>query len=211
MCWSAKWLGEDEVSFSSIYDTSRKTMIKRIWKLINEADAVVHYNGSKFDMPTLNKEFLLHNLLPPSPVKQIDLLRTTRQQFKFPSNKLDYIAQTLGLGNKVKHTGHQLWIDCMNKDPAAWELMKEYNINDVILLENVYNKLRPWIKNHPNVGVHDSNPLVCPTCGGHHYQSRGTVVAKTTKYRRFCCTDCGSWFRGHLSVGLPLKERFTSV
>lgn len=76
-------------------------MLKQIHALLNEADAVVHYNGAKFDIPTLNKEFILHGLPPPAPYKQIDLLRTARSQFKFPSNKLDYIAQALDLGKRL--------------------------------------------------------------------------------------------------------------
>lgn len=186
-------------------------MLKRIHKLLDEADAVVHYNGSKFDIPTLNKEFLLYGMLPPSPVKQIDLLKTTRSQFKFPSNKLDYIAQALGLGQKSKHTGHQLWIDCMNNDPSAWAIMEEYNINDVVLLERVYDVLKPWIKGHPNVAVHDDTPMACPTCGGHHYQRRGYAITRAGKYTRYQCRDCGTWFRSVHNEGLPQKERFLSV
>jgi len=211
MCWAAKWYGEEEVKFDSIYHSPAKRMLKGIWKLIDEADAVVHYNGSKFDMPTLNKEFVLHKMLPPSPVKQIDLLKTARQQFKFPSNKLDYIAQALGIGNKTHHTGHQMWIDCMNKDADAWEKMEEYNIQDVFLLEEVYHRLLPWIKNHPNVAVHDNKPLACPTCGGNHYQSRGSAITKVGKYPRYQCMKCGSWFRGAKNEGLSINERFTAV
>ena len=86
-----------------------KTMPKGIHGLLNDADAVVHYNGTKFDIPTLNKEFLLHSFNPPSPYKQIDLLRVVRSNFRFPSNKLDYVAQRLNLGKKHEHEGHELW------------------------------------------------------------------------------------------------------
>jgi len=211
MCWAAKWYGEDEVFFDSIYRSKPKKMIKSIHKLIDEADAVVHYNGSKFDMPTLNKEFLMFGLNPPSPVKQIDLLRTTRRQFKFPSNKLDYIAKVLGLGQKTHHKGHQLWIDCMNKDQEAWVIMEEYNINDVILLERVYDRLLPWITNHPNVSVHDDIVCGCPHCGSTRHQRRGTAITKAGKYQRYQCKDCGSWFRSVRNEGLSMKERYISV
>jgi uncharacterized protein YprB with RNaseH-like and TPR domain len=106
LCFAAKWLGEDKVIFSSVEKTNPKRMLLKIWDLLEEADAVVHYNGTKFDIPTLNKEFLLNDLTPPAPYKQIDLLRVARSQFKFPSNKLDYVANVLGLGKKTKHIGH---------------------------------------------------------------------------------------------------------
>ena len=69
MCWAAKWLGKKEVFFSSIMENTHKQMIKKIYKLLEEADAVIHYNGTKFDIPTLNKEFLLLGLTPPSPYR----------------------------------------------------------------------------------------------------------------------------------------------
>jgi uncharacterized protein YprB with RNaseH-like and TPR domain len=212
MCWAAKWFDEDEVMFDSILHNKPKAMLKRIHSLLDKADAVVHYHGSKFDIPTLNKEFIVHGLPPPAPYKQIDLLKTARSQFKFPSNKLDYIAQALKLGKKVKHRGHELWIECMNKDPVAWLEMEEYNIQDVILLEKVYKILLPWIKNHPNRGLY--NPLsgkICPNCGNEHFNKRGFSYTSTCKYQRYQCKGCGAWFRGNENVGHKKGEKFNNV
>lgn len=196
MCWSAKWYGQEDIYFDSIHQSTHKGMIKSIYELISEADAVVHYNGTKFDMPTLNKEFLLLGLSPPPPYKQIDLLRTARSSFRFPSNKLDYIAQALGLGEKTHHRGHQLWIDCMDKDSQAWAEMEEYNINDVVLLEAVYERLKPWIKNHPNHQLYTgAGGTRCPKCGSLHFQSRGFAYTSGAKYQRYQCKDCKGWFR----------------
>jgi len=195
LCWSAKWLGSEEVIFSSIQHTNPKRMLLKIWDLLEEADVVVHYNGTKFDIPTLNKEFLLYGLTPPAPYKQIDLLRVARSQFKFPSNKLDYVANVLGLGKKTKHIGHELWIQCMANNPEAWKMMEEYNIQDVMLLEKVYGKLQPWIKNHPNQNLFTNGKHVCPNCGGDHLHKRGTAYTIAGQYQRYKCTGCGSWSR----------------
>lgn len=203
LCWAAKWLGEKEVMFDSIHKSRHPKMIKNIHKLISEADAVVHYNGTKFDMPTLNKEFLLLGLPPPSPYKQIDLLRTMRSQFRFPSNKLDYVAERLGFGNKHE-TNFQLWVDCMNKDSDAWKVMEAYNKQDVLLLEKVYHKVLPWIKNHPNRNLHTDNH-VCPTCGSKHLQARGTRHTVAGEYQRYQCTACGSWSRGNKNLRKPVE------
>lgn len=192
LCWAAKWLDSPEVMFSSIL-MGKKGMLKEIHKLLDQADAVVHYNGSRFDIPTLNKEFLEAGMSPPSPYAQIDLLRTARQQFRFPSNKLDYVGQALKLGKKVKHEGFELWIKCMNKDKEAWERMEEYNIQDVMLLEQVYHKFLPWIKNHPNKAMHDESEHTCPSCGSHKVQKRGYNVTAGGKYQRYQCQSCGTW------------------
>lgn len=185
-------------------------MLARIFKLLNEADAVVHYNGTKFDIPTLNKEFLLYGMTPPAPYKQIDLLKVARSQFRFPSNKLDYVAQSLKLGQKSKHTGHQLWIDCMAKNQEAWATMEEYNKNDVVLLEKVYDKLKPWIKNHANHSVHEDG-LCCPNCSSIEYQRRGWSMTNAYKYQRFQCNSCGNWFRGSRTNTAGEPKKFLNI
>lgn len=195
MCFAAKWYGSDEVIFNSVHAVGTKKMLKQVHALMDEADAIIHYNGTKFDIPTLNKEFLLEGFDPPSPAKQIDLLKTARQQFKFPSNKLDYIAKALGCGGKTKHKGHELWIGCMNGSNEDWAVMEEYNKNDVIILEKVYSKLKPWIKHHANHGLYNNTNLVCPNCGGNHYHKRGFAYTHAGKYQRFQCNGCGNWFR----------------
>lgn len=199
LCWSAKWLGSQEILFDSVHNSSKKRMLKGIYKLLAEADAVIHYNGSRFDIPTLNKEFLLLGWTPPAPYQQIDLLRTARKQFRFPSNKLEYIAKSLGLGEKTKHAGHDLWVKCMAGDNAAWAVMEEYNKNDVVLLEDVYNKLLPWITTHPSHGLYSGND-VCPNCGSVHLVKRGFFYTTLSKYQRYKCKNCGTWSRSRVSA-----------
>lgn len=207
LCWSAKWADEKKVMFDSIYHSSPKRMLQNIHKLLEEADAVVHYNGKSFDIPSLNKEFLLYDFPPPAPYKQIDLINTARSQFRFTSNKLDYICQRLGLGKK-SDTDFQLWVDCMNKEPEAWKKMEKYNKNDVLMLENLYYKLLPWIKNHPNVGLYSEDENVCPHCGGKHYQKRGYSYTSTCVYQRYRCNSCSSWFRSRKNI--IEKERYVN-
>lgn len=201
LCWAAKWLGDDEVMFDSIHRSRPKRMLQRIHKLLDDADAVVHYNGTRFDIPTLNKEFLLHKLTPPSAYRQIDLFQTAKSRFRFVSNKLDYIAQQLGVGKKHVHEGFELWVRCMNKDAEAWKSMETYNKQDVTLLEQVYYLFRPWIRNHPNTGIYlGDGSSVCPACGSEHLVRRGFAFTTTGRYQRYCCSDCGHWSRSRCGV-----------
>lgn len=194
LCYSAKWLDNKQIYFDSTYKSTSKSMLEGIHGLLEEADAVVHYNGTKFDIPTLNKEFIIHKMKPPSPYKQIDLLRTVKSQFRFPSNKLDYVSQRLGLGKKKEHEGHILWVKCMNNDSKAWATMKEYNIQDVILLEKLYYKLLPWIKNPVNQNImRDRDGFVCPTCGKSALISKGYRYTLVGAYQRYQCKACGSY------------------
>lgn len=182
--------------FDSVYQSTPTKMLRGVHKLLDEADAVIHYNGTKFDIPTINKEFILNGLPPPSPYKQIDLLKTARRQFKFPSNKLDYISKAMGLGQKTKHVGHELWIGCMNGDEGSWKVMEKYNKQDVRLLERVYDRMLPWIKSHPNVALYDTaEDPSCTNCGSSNLQRRGYSYTQTGIYARHVCKDCGTWCR----------------
>jgi RNase_H superfamily len=201
LCFSARWLGTKKILFHSVEQDGHKNMIIAAHKLLDEADAVVHFNGTKFDIPILRGEFLLRNMRPPSPFKQIDLYRVFRRQFRFPSNKLDYALRILDIGEKVRHRGMDLWKGCMKKDPKCWREMKRYNIGDIKGLEPLYKRLLPWINNHPNHGTfagHD-HPT-CTNCGSTHLQARGDARTKVGVYRRYQCMGCGTWVRGACSV-----------
>jgi DNA polymerase elongation subunit (family B) len=198
LCYSAKWVGSKPIIFDSLHINSSKKMIKGLHKLMNEADAILHYNGKKFDIPTINKEFVTLGLTPPSPYKHIDLLNVCRQNFRFPSNKLDYISQALGLGEKVRHNGHELWVGCMRDDHESWKVMERYNKHDVVLLEKLYEKLKPWIKNHPNHNLYNNG--CCTNCGSDKLQSRGYGMTNANVYRRVYCTSCGTWMRENTPV-----------
>ena len=208
LCWAAKWQGGKEVMFDSVYQSTPRQMVRRIHALIEQADMVVHYHGTSFDIPTLNKEYLLHHLPPPSPVKELDLLKIVRSKFRFPSNKLDYVAQRLGLGKKYNHEGHTLWIKCMNDDPSAWAEMEKYNRHDVVLLEELYKVLLPWMKGHLNHSTFTASP-VCPNCGSPDNQRRGYAWTGAGQYQRYQCKECKTWYRGTVNQQKKYQKRVT--
>lgn len=210
LCWSAKWWGKREIKFDSVQKSGKSRMLWRIHRLLDEADAVIHFNGRKFDIPVLNKEFIKGGLKPPSPYKQIDLYQECRHGFRFESNKLNYVSDALAIGQKVRHEGFELWVKCMKGDKAAWKKMERYNRGDVRLLENLYKKLLPWINRHPNIGAHE-DIRVCPQCGSTKVQQKGYYVNLVMKYARFHCQGCGKWFRGNKSVSQRGAERYVAI
>ncbi len=209
LCWAAKWRGDKKVHFGSVRDSSEKVMLHDIHRLVSEADCIVHYNGKKFDVPTLNREWLRHGFKPPAPHKDIDLLETAKRRFRFISNKLAYVSQYLGIGAKEPHNGHEVWVGCMAGDKKAWAVMERYNKQDVVLLERLYDKLLPWLDRHPAHGAW-SDEMVCPKCGSDDYQSRGRAFTTTLSYKRYQCNGCGGWFRGHRTVSTG-RERAVNV
>ncbi len=196
LCFVAKWVGEPSAAefHRGSKNGSKGKMVKRAWRLLDEADVILHFNGKSFDTKHLQREFLEAGLTPPSPFKQIDLLDTCKRQFRFPSNKLAYVSKQLGLAGKVEHEGFELWTKCMEGDEQAWSRMRAYNLQDVALLEDMYMVLRPWVVAHPSIAA-EIGMNVCPKCGGSELEARGFAVLRTGRYRRFVCRGCGSWTR----------------
>lgn len=195
ICFAAKWYGKPKVYFYSEFHNGRDEMIQAAHELLDEADVLMYYNGDKFDLPHLNREFLLAGLPPPSPCNSIDLLKTARKKFRFPSNKLAYVSTALGLEGKVSHEGHQLWVKCLAGDAKAWARMRKYNKRDVTLLEELYDRLLPWIPGHPHAGLSGDRPESCPKCGSDKLKRQGHTYTQLGKYQRYRCDNCGTWSR----------------
>lgn len=207
LTWAASWVGEEEVIYSSLGFATKKAMLKELYDLLEEADAVVTYNGDRFDLPIVNQEFLLQGWGPPAPYKSVDIIKTMKKRFRGTSNKLDYWLKRLGLGQKVEHRGHQLWLDCMNGDKKAFEEMSEYNVGDVIKTEQLFHRIKPWIINLPSMSVF-TNSFVCPSCGSAHLQKRGTYQSKSATYQRYRCNGCGDWSRDAKAITV---EKYNKV
>lgn len=198
MSWAASWRGSDETIFSSEHMTTRKSMMKELHTLMDEADEVCGWNSDRFDIPIINKEFLLLRIPPPSPYKKVDLMKTVKKNFKFASNKLQHVAEQLGVGSKLETGGFDLWVACMQGDAEAWVKMEEYNRQDVILLDNIYDILLPWASNLVNRSL-ESRVFSCPNCGSSDYQIRGTRTNGQGTYKRCQCNKCSTWFRSNKS------------
>ena len=61
--------------------------------------------------------------------RTLDTLKKSRQYFRFPSNKLDYLGKVLNAGRKLDHEGMKLWIDiCEHNNKASLKKMTDYCI-----------------------------------------------------------------------------------
>lgn len=142
VCW--KWEHERTVHHLKWDEGCDKQLLIDFAKIINEADEVLTQNGDSFDIKWLRAR-CIHHRIPVSPkFNSIDTLKMARAGFKFNSNKLDYMGQFLGLGQKIK-TEYGLWKDITLKNcPIAMNKMVKYCKRDVVLLEDVYKQLQPY-------------------------------------------------------------------
>jgi predicted SprT family Zn-dependent metalloprotease len=102
----------------------------------------------------------------------------------------------------VQHTGFQLWLDVMAGDDKAWRTMRKYQIQDVKLLVELYEKLRPWADGQlPNAALTNGKPDSCVACGGQRLTIRGRSYTAAGSYPRYRCSDCGKWQRSKSAEG----------
>ncbi len=214
ICYSYQWLGDDKVHSVSVLDDpklfakdphSDKHVMTKLHELLSEADAVVHHNGNAFDLKFSETRMLAHGLTPLPIIPHIDTLKTAKTRFFFNSNSLEYLGTLLGVGHKLDHS-KGLWLTILKEgnSPKAVKAIKEmvkYNKQDVLLLRDVFLKLRPYMPDYMSRHLFGNPDSTCPRCGSHHVQKRGIHRALTQLYQRFQCSKCGGWFRVRKSSG----------
>lgn len=204
MSFAAKWLDQDDIYYEENRKGNDKKIVKSLYDLLDQADIVVAHNGQKFDLPVIIGRGVIHGFTPPSPYFVVDTLLTARKELRLVSNTLAQLCQRLKLplksGHK-KYPGFELWLGCLRDEDAAWAEMKDYNIADVVSLEALYLRLRPYMKNHPNVvRTEEGETVACPKCGSENIQWRGYYYTRAGLcYKRFVCMDCGGWGRVRFS------------
>ena len=203
LSWGAKWYDPsnpkvmymDQRDAKDINDD--KKILKGIWDLLNEADIVVTQNGKKFDEKKLNARFIINGMKPPSSSKHIDTLVLAKRHFGFTSNKLEYMADKVNKKyKKLKHetfSGFELWKACLAGNLKAWKEMEKYNKHDVLSLEELYTRLRPWDNTNYNLYYSDDNHHC--SCGSTELVKNGFNYMSTGKYQRYECKKCGNEVR----------------
>jgi DNA polymerase III epsilon subunit-like protein len=192
-----KWSREDGVYSASVdprYPRRDKSLIKLLHKVLGQADVLVAHNGDKFDLRKFNARAIFHGLAPLAKIPTIDTLKIARKVFGFNSNRLDYLGKFLCGQGKIR-TEYDLWLRVLHGDAEALAEMVKYNKQDVLVLEQVYERLRPFMVNHPNAALYNETTC-CPNCGSGKYQRRGFKYQATTKRQQFQCTKCRAWFTG---------------
>lgn len=203
ICIGYKWEHDDDVQHLN-WDSKQddKKLLETFVKVLDEADEIVAHNGDRFDLPWIRTRCLKYNIPMQSSYKTIDTIKLSKNKFRFNSNRLDYIAKFLGVGEKI-HTEYQLWIDTvLHKSKQALDEMITYCKNDVLILEKVYHKLAPYVEPSTHIGVLNGNGKAsCPSCGCQNSRSRGRFVSAVGYVKQIRqCKDCGRKFRIPLTL-----------
>ena len=194
ICW--KWEDDKEVQFAHWdRNQSDKALLEKFIKVANQSDELIGHNGDRFDLAWIRTRCLFHKIEIFPDYKTIDTLKISRSKFKFNSNRLNYIAGFLGIGQKIK-TDYNLWKDIvLHKDKKSLEKMIKYCQKDVKLLEDVYKKLSPHIAPKTHYGViFGQDRGSCPECGSDELRiTRRLVTASGLKKVQYRCATCGKY------------------
>lgn len=226
LCWSAKWTGKHKIMHSSLPEfrgykelpsKTEKGIDKKVMKglrdLLDECDIAIAHNLKSFDRKKANTRFIINGLEPPSPYNMVDTLQVARSEFKFTSNKLEYISKKLCVQEKMDAGGFDLWLGCEAGDKKCWDKMQKYCDQDVRALEDVYLAQRPYMKNHPNLNV-ITNDESCPKCSGTDLRPRGVRYTNNGVFKMLRCHSCGGFLKKKLDkddAARLIKKRATNA
>jgi uncharacterized protein YprB with RNaseH-like and TPR domain len=193
ICISYKWESEEEIH-TLTWDKNQcdKKMLKEFISVANQADELIAHNGDRFDIKWIRTRCIYHRIPMFPNYKTLDTLKKAKSGFNFNSNKLDYIAQYLGVGAKVKHSGFDMWKGVMMNDKSALSEMVHYCEGDIIVLEDVFLTMQSYIKQNTHAGVLNNNlKYSCPCCSSEQITLlKNNVTAMGTIKRLIECNEC---------------------
>lgn len=198
ICFAALWYDKKRPEFYSEWDHGQEGMLRAAHRLYSEADIVVGHNLASFDTKKLKAGWLELGLTPPRPWRTIDTLTIARSEFGFESNTLDALCKRLGLAGKNDHYDPEVARRALAGDRKAQKLLQSYNENDTRITRGLKDRMRPWIRNHPNLTLWmGDDERACPNCASERIVQDGSVTTGVTKFAAFRCEDCGAWSRAN--------------
>lgn len=198
LSYSAKWYDSDEVIYSDVSEKTEDDILKELHDLLNEADFAIAHNGRRFDLKKIRARMITRGFKPYSPVRVIDTLEIVKKEFAFTSNKLLYLTRLLCKNNqKMEHelfAGHKLWQAFLKGDPLAIKCMREYNVMDVVSLQELYDLIAPWSSTLPVFEMYNEEINL------DNWIEDGYTYSNLGKYQRYKHKVTGQYRRGRVNL-----------
>lgn len=208
ICAAWRWYGEEEVHFAAEWEVGGNNgFLRRLWEVADECDIAIGHNAGGFDFPILAGDWAMLGLPAPSPFKIIDTLKVARSAFSMPSNTLDSLAKRLGVESKSDKYDVRVAQAAVDGDKEAQARIEGYNRGDIIASEALFDRLRPYAKGIPHLGMWTDDELACPSCGSAMTATGKTVHANVQKYEHLTCPNCGTHARGTTTLKSPTRTR----
>ena len=208
ICAAARWYGEDEVMFAAEWEVGGYDgFMRRVWEWVDEADILIGHNMAAFDSKHLMSGWAEMGLPAPSPYKVIDTLKIARGSLNMESNTLDSLAKRLGVEAKSDKYDVRVAQAAVAGDKEAQARIEGYNRGDIVASEALFDRLRPFAKGIPHLGMWSDDELACPSCGHTMTATGKTVHANVQRYEHLHCPNCGAHARGTARLKNPTRTR----
>jgi hypothetical protein len=196
----AKWYDSDEIIRLAEWDRGGRPMfLKRVHRLISEADILAGHNVDKADVPWLKNDLHVEGGLPPlPPFKTVDTLKILRKEFGggMPFKGLDAANQILGLPAKTDRYDPDAMERAVNGSREDREQLTDYCAGDVLAGQWLYDWTRPHHKSHPALFVDGQSSLTtCHRCGAETKPTARRYVANVLTYSMRKCPNCKGYSR----------------
>lgn len=193
-----KWLGEEDVHTIGLSKSqhnrnprNEEPIIKKMLKVMNQADILIGYNGDKFDWKKFNGAVIKYGLEPVKKPKLMDPLKMIKREASFDSHRLGEMCQELGVHMKVE-TERGLFIKAMY-DWDKYKTLTDYCAHDVLALEDLFKRILPYSTPIVNAAGINKIDKACSNCGSEKLIKFGTYILNSgTESQRYRCKDCGS-------------------
>ena len=184
---------------------AEKKLLKDVYTRLLDCDVWLTHFGTWFDINFVNSRLIYHRLpiIPPN-FNHIDTWKIAKNRLKLRNNRLITISEFLGTEDEKNAIKPEQWIRAMGGHRPSMNYIVEHCRRDVLVLEEVYNIIKPLVLDHPNKGLIDGRGG-CAICGENKLQKRGYHVTRTRKYQRFQCQGCGGWSKGTKPVEIAAR------
>lgn len=197
ICVAYKWEGDRKVNYLTWDRGDDRELVLKFAEIINSADEVIGHNSDKFDNKWFRTRCLYHGVSLTPYLQSIDTLKEAKKLFLFNSNRLDYISKYLGAKGKIDSgQGLELWDDIiLRNNRRSLKKMVEYCKNDVYILEEVFQKLNPYLKNKITKTIRlEGDGIKCVECSSTNIKKVKLRISAAGRYtQQYQCKDCGKY------------------
>lgn len=125
-----------------------KQIVKDLCEDLKNFDTVVGYYSTGFDIPYIRTQAVHHGIDFPvySTVKHIDVYYMIKHRFKLTRNRMQTACDYFGIPSKGHALTPNWWKLAAIGDKKALAWTWEHNVEDVISLELLHNKVSSYVK-----------------------------------------------------------------
>ena len=153
--WSMKPLGSDDITFKAWtrreainWDQMDRRIMRELITELENYDRIMTYYGTGFDNKFVRTRAMILGL-PGFPawgqLLHHDIYYDVRGNMSLYSNRLAIATHALGIEGKTP-LPVEIWGPARLGDPKSMEWIKEHNIEDVRILESLWEELKPHVK-----------------------------------------------------------------